>query len=78
MSRKSWKGCKIFKGSCTLNSWIKRFKLGEVWSVDVALGVVPFSFHICFSGGHTVDLWVHEDSTAVSHCAISLKRQSQG
>lgn len=52
---------------------IRRFKLGEACAADVALGDVPFSFHICFSGGHSADRWVHQVSTAVSRRVISLK-----
>lgn len=54
MNIKSQKGCEMFKGSCCLSSGMRRFKLGGVWAIDVALGVVTFSFHICFSGEHTL------------------------
>lgn len=61
------------QGKLHTQQCIRRFKLGEACAVDVAFGDVPFSFHICFSGGLSADRWVHQVSTAVSYRAISLK-----
>lgn len=54
LSMKSWKDCKIFQGSYSLSSWIRRFNFGEIWAVVTALGVVPFSFYICFTRRYTM------------------------